>query len=131
MEVELGKEHDIDHWMHLVDRVKENFPGLETKDALDEHRDTVLDFMSKGCAICAKNEEKIVGVLLFSKNPNVLCFLAVDAGYRRHYIAERMVSYMLACMEPKSKVVVTTYREDVSEGVAARASRLDLSVFCQ
>ncbi len=121
MEVELGKEYDIDNWMHLVNRVKENFPGLETKDALDEHRDTVLDFMRKGRAICAKNEEEIVGVLLFSINPNILCFLAVDAEYRRKHIAERMVSYMLTCMDPKSKVVVTTYREGVQEGVAARA----------
>ena len=32
-----------------------------------------------------------------------------------------MVSYMLTCMDPKSKVVVTTYREGVQEGVAARA----------
>ena len=74
MEVELGKECDIDHWMHLVNKVKENFPGLETKDALDEHRDTVLDFMRKGRAICVKNEDEIVGVLLFSINPNILCF---------------------------------------------------------
>ena len=121
VKIELGTEVDIDHWMYLVDKVKGNFPGLETKEALDEHRDTVLDFMSKNCAICAKYGEKIVGVLLFSKNPNILCFLAVDAEYRRQHIAERMVSYMLTCMNSKSEVLVTTYREGVTEGAAARA----------
>ncbi len=31
MEIMLGKESDIDSWMRLVNKVKENFPGLETK----------------------------------------------------------------------------------------------------
>lgn len=68
MIIELGKECDIDNWMYLVNRVKEGFPGLETKEALAEHRDTVLDFMSKQSAICVKSGNKIVGTLLFSKN---------------------------------------------------------------
>lgn len=121
MIIELGKECDIDNWMYLVNRVKEGFPRLETKEALDEHRDTVLDFMSKQSAICAKSGNKIVGTLLFSKNHNMICFLAVDAEYRRQHIAEKMVSYMLTYMDPKRAVVVTTYREGVPEGVAARA----------
>lgn len=78
MKIELGRECDIDNWMNLVDKVKGSFPGLETKENLDEHRDTVLDFMSKQSAICAKIKDKIVGALLFSKEHNMLCFLAVD-----------------------------------------------------
>ena len=31
MEIMLGKESDIDSWMRLVNKVKENFPRLETK----------------------------------------------------------------------------------------------------
>ena len=45
MKIILGNESDIDSWMELVNKVKENSPGLETKEALDEHRDTVLDFI--------------------------------------------------------------------------------------
>lgn len=121
MEIGFGRECDIDNWMQLVDKVKENFPGLETKEALDEHRNTVLDFMSKQGAICAKDKDKIVGILLFAKEENMLCFLAVDGEYRRQHIAEQMVSYMLTCMDAKKEVVVTTYREGVPEGAAARA----------
>ena len=121
MKIELGRECDIDNWMNLVDKVKGNFPGLETKENLDEHRDTVLDFMSKQSAICAKIKDKIVGTLLFSEEHNMLCFLAVDAEYRRQHIAENMVSYMLTFMDPQKEVVVTTYREGVPEGAAARA----------
>lgn len=121
MEIGFGRECDIDSWMQLVNKVKESFPGLETKEALDEHRNTVLDFMSKQSAICAKSKDKIVGTLLFSKEQNMLCFLAVDEEYRRQHIAEQMVSYMLTYMDAKKEVVVTTYREGVPEGAAARA----------
>ena len=83
MEIRLGKENDINSWMSLVNKVKESFPGLETKEALDEHRDTVLDFMRNNSAICARIQNNIVGVLLFSKEKSMLCFLAVDAKYCR------------------------------------------------
>ena len=121
MQIELGRACEIDRWRQLVDQVKENFPGLETQAALEEHRNTVLDFMGQKSAICAKSGDKIVGTLLFSKEHSMLCFLAVDAEYRRQHIAEKMVSRMLARMDPGKEVTVTTYREGVPEGEAARA----------
>lgn len=108
--------------MNLVSKVKDSFPGLETKAALDGHRDTVLDFIRKESAICAKIEDKIVGDLLFSKENNILCFLAVDPAYCRRHIAEQMFRFVLPLMTPGKEIIVMTYREGVSEGVAARAS---------
>ena len=121
MTIELGTRDDIDGWMRLVETVKDAFPGLETQEALDAHRHTVLDFMGRDGAICAKEQGEIVGTLLFSRETNVLCFLAVDAEHRRQHIAEKMVSYMLARMESRCDVSVTTYREGAPEGAAARA----------
>lgn len=121
MEIRIANKCDIDSWMHLVSKVKDSFPGLETKEALDEHRDTVSDFIHEKSAICAGIEDKIVGALLFSKDNNMLCFLAVDPEYRRQHIAEKLVSYMLQILVPKKDVVVTTYREGALEGIAARA----------
>ena len=121
MKIEFGREPDIEMWMNLVNKVKSSFPGLETKAALDEHRQTVLKFMRASSAICAKTEDQIVGVLLFSRDEPMLCFLAVDEQYRRQHIAERMVLHMLSCMNPEKEVIVTTYREEVPEGIAARA----------
>ena len=77
--------------------------------------------MGRDAAICAKIDGRIVGTLLFSRADHMLCFLAVDEAYRRQHIAENMVAYMLALMEPGKDVVVTTYRAGVPEGVAARA----------
>lgn len=121
MTIELGKEKDIDNWMCLVYKVKESFPGLESPEALAEHRNTVLEFMNRDSAICAKVNNRIVGILLFSKEDNILCFLAVDEEYRRHHIAEKMLSYMITFMDSEKEIVVSTYRADAPEGIAARA----------
>lgn len=121
MIIQLGIEQDIDNWMNLVEKVKDSFPGLETKETLNEHRNTVLDFMNRNSAICAKEKGKIVGVLLFSNENNELCFLAVATEHRRQHIAEKMLSYMFTKMDSLKNISVTTYRDGVPEGIAARA----------
>ena len=63
MIIELGTEKDIESWMNLVEKVNDTFPGLETKDALKNHKNTVLEFMNRDSAICAKEQGEIVGVL--------------------------------------------------------------------
>ena len=70
MEVEYGTLRDIDSWMELVKEVRWNFPGLETEEALEDHRQTVLRFMGENRALCMKNGDKVIGVLLFSKTHN-------------------------------------------------------------
>ena len=121
MIIQLGTEQDIDHWMNLVENVRDSFPGLETEEALNEHRNIVLDFMNRNSAICAKEEGKIVGILLFSNENSELCFLAVAAEYRRRHIAEKMLSYMFTKLDSSKDIFVTTYRDGVPEGIAARA----------
>ncbi|MGN1451539.1 MAG: GNAT family N-acetyltransferase [Eubacteriales bacterium] len=112
--------------MALVRTVRSSFPGLETEESLAEHRHTVLDFMEKREAVCAKTNDAIIGVLLFSKEKNALCFLAVDPAYRRRHIAKQMFRFVLPLMTPGKDITVTTYREDVTEGNAARAFYLGL-----
>lgn len=119
--INYGNPNDIDPWMHLVHTVSSSFPGLETEGALTEHRRTVLDFMDRQEAICAKQDGGLVGILLFSRENNMLCFLAVDPIYRRQHIAEKLFRFMLPQMDADEPITVTTYREGVPEGIAARA----------
>ena len=121
MEISLARPCEIDRWMALVDRVKAAFPGLETPEAMAEHRSTVLGFMEINAALCAKINGNIVGVLLFSREDSMLCFLAVDPACRRQHIAEKLVRHMLTFLDANRDVTVTTYREGVPEGRAARA----------
>ena len=45
MEIRLAHKTDIDGWMMLVEQVRDAFPGLETAEAMAEHRATVLNFI--------------------------------------------------------------------------------------
>lgn len=120
MEIRLAQAQDIDAWMALVEQVRNAFPGLETAEAIAEHRATVLRFIAQSPAICAIGADRIVGILLFSKEAGELCFLAVDPAYRRQHIAQRLVSFMLTQMDADQDITVTTYREDDPDGQAAR-----------
>ena len=72
MQLFYGEPEDIENWMELVSQMSWNFPGLETQEKLDEHKATVLKFMGKRQAVCVKDEAKIVGVMLFSRNRNMI-----------------------------------------------------------
>ena len=121
MKVEYGTLQDIESWMQLVQRVRWNFPGLETAAALDDHRKTVLRFMSENRALCAKDAEKVVGVLLLSKKHNMICCLAVAPEYRRNGIASALLEKALAELDCSRDITVTTFRDNDEKGIAPRA----------
>ncbi|MGN1094831.1 MAG: GNAT family N-acetyltransferase [Eubacteriales bacterium] len=116
-----GIEQDIDSWMELVESVSWNFPGLETENALKEHRNTVLKFMKQKRAICVKDEKRIVGVLLFSLKHNMICCLAVANDYRNQGIGSKLLSYSLEKLDRTEPITVSTFREDDEKGTAPRA----------
>ena len=84
IKVEFGRTSDIDSWMRLVRKVSWNFPGLETEQSIDEHKIIVLKFMNDKRALCVKDEQDIVGVLIYSRKRNMICCLAVDPAYRKN-----------------------------------------------
>lgn len=121
MQVHFGQKEDIDQWMKLVMKVSDNFPGLETEEALEEHKKTVLKFMGKEQALCVKDGDKIAGVLLFSRGHNMICCLAVDPDYRRAGIASAMLDKALSELDRTRDITVTTFREGDAKGTAPRA----------
>lgn len=121
MEIGFGLAHDIDMWMELVSKVSWNFPGLETLEAIDEHRNTVIKFMKRKTAICAKENNRIIGVLLFSTKYNMICCMAVDPDYRRKHVASGMFSLMFKIADETRDITVSTFREDDIKGIAPRA----------
>lgn len=78
-----GTPSDIESWMDLVNQVSWNFPGLETQEKIEEHKETVLRFMGKKQALCMKDKNEIAGVILFSRKHNMICCLAVSPQYRK------------------------------------------------
>lgn len=121
LKAEYGNPADIVQWMELVTRVRNNFPGLETETALDEHRQTVLKFMGKEQALCVKVNDQIAGVLLFSRNRNMICCLAVHPEYRRNGVASMLLEKALGEMDRSRDITVSTFREEDEKGTAPRA----------
>lgn len=116
-----GKESDIGSWMELVKSVSRNFPGLETDDSIAEHQKTVLKFMGGRRALCAKDSDKVVGVLLFSKKHNMICCLAVLPEYRNKGIAAALLDTAIKNLDRTKDITVSTFRADDAKGTAPRA----------
>ena len=121
MEVCFGTPADIDRWMNLVRRVSRDFPGLETEEDLEEHKQTVLKFMGKRQALCVKSDDQIQGVLLFSRNRNMICCLAVSPGSRRKGISSKLLETALGEPDRGRDITVSTFREGDEKGTAPRA----------
>ena len=121
MQIRLAGKDDIDRWMRLVERVRTQFPGLETCEAIEAHRRTVLGSMTRQAALCAEEGGDLAGALLFDKAESTLCFLAVNPACRRQRIATALVRRALTLLDADRDVLVTTYCDGVPEGAAARA----------
>ena len=92
-----------------------------TEENLEEHKQTVLKFMNKLQAVCVKDSETIVGVLLFSRNRNMICCLAVDPEYRQQGLASILLRKALAELDRSREITVSTFRENDEKGIAPRA----------
>ena len=121
MEAVWGDSSLIDSWMQLVRKVSRNFPGLDTEESLDEHKQTVLKFMNKRQALCVRSREKVVGVLLFSRSRNMICCLAVDPEHRKQGLASILLKKALNELDRKKEITVSTFRENDDKGIAPRA----------
>ena len=119
--IRLAALKDLPSWMELVRLVRWNFPGLETEELLMGYQETVIKNINRNTAIFAKNNEKVVGVLLFSIKHNMLCCMAVHPNYRKCGIATKMIDLMLTKLPDNCDVVVTTFREEDKKGIAPRA----------
>jgi len=116
-----GAPEDIESWMRLVERIRGNFPGLETREGMDEHKATVLRFMSKRQAICVKSDNEITGVMLFSRGHNMICCLGVSPDYRRRGAASMLMDEALANLDRTREITVSTFREGDEKAHAPRA----------
>ena len=121
MEIRLAQAQDIDGWMALIEQLRAVFPGLETAAAMEEHRAAVLHFIESSAAVCAVQEGRIAGALLFSAQRGELCFLAVDPAFRRRGIGRGLFSFLLSRMEEGRDISLITYPADDPNGQAARA----------
>ncbi|MCO5382300.1 MAG: GNAT family N-acetyltransferase [Methanosarcina barkeri] len=92
MEIRFAQSNDIDGWMKLLELVKENFPGLD----MDEYKKGLSTRILEQGALAAKENDILIGSLLFSRESKELEFLAVHPQYRRLGTATALIRYMFA-----------------------------------
>ena len=109
-----------DSWMQLVRKVSWSFSGLETEQRIDEHKILVLKFMNDKRALRVKNEQDIIGVLLYSRKYNMICCLAVDPAYRKRGIASLLLREALDKLYGDKNITVSTFRENDVKEIAPR-----------
>lgn len=118
--VQYAVPDDLTSWMSLVLLVRDNFPGLDTWEQLEDYRRTVIKNINRQTAICAKQGELVTGVLLFSTNQRLLSCMAVHPQHRRQGIATAMIELMMTAFPPDADIAVTTFREGDDKGIAPR-----------
>ncbi len=111
-------ESDLNEWMRMVCGVKDNFPGLETKEDIVSYEKIVTKNIRRGTAICVKFNNNVVGIMLYSLKSNCISCMAVDPAFRHQGVASIMMDYVLMQMK---NISVTTFRADDKKGIAPRA----------
>jgi len=114
----------LESWMSLAEIVRQDFPGMESDEAMNDFCDTSIQYMKQGGAMYAADGNMIVGALLFQAAEaagHKIRFLAVHPEYRRQNIAQQLLEHMLCRLVKGQDVVVETFREGDKRGGAARA----------
>ena len=77
--------------------------------------------MEKRQALCVISGDQIQGVLLFSRNRNMICCLAVSPEFRRKGIASKLLETAISELDRGRDIIVSTFREGDEKGTAPRA----------
>ena len=68
-----------------------------------------------------KSDDQIQGVLLFSRNRNMICCLAVSPESRRKGIASKLLETAISELDRGRDITISTFCEGDEKGIAPRA----------
>jgi len=116
MEAVFGEKNDFKSWVELVKLVSGNFPGLD----LECYKNILIEKMEKNETIVVKENEKVVGALVFSYTEQEISFLAVHPECRNKGIGLKLIKKVISLFPIGTKLVVITYRAGDEKGRNAR-----------
>ena len=116
MEAVFGEKNDFKSWVELVKLVRGNFTGLD----LECYKNILIEKMEKRETIVVKENEKVVGALVFSYTEQEISFLAVHPEYRNKGIGVELIKKVISLFPIGTKLVVITYRAGDEKGRNAR-----------
>ena len=100
----------------MAQGMKENFPGV----VRSEFELLLKEKIEKGEAIVIRNQDKIAGCILFSRNEKEIEFLAVSPDLRKQGVASRLLITAMSEFPPETELSVVTYRDGDAIGNDAR-----------
>lgn len=113
-------ELDLDSWMEMITLIKDNFPGLDTTEQLNGYKQTVIKNINRQTALCIRENNKVVAILIFSYKAKSLSCMAVDPDFRRAGLASKLVEKMISLFPKDQNISVSTFRENDAKGDAPR-----------
>lgn len=108
---------DQEQILTMMELVKDDFAGYQEKEFLE----ALYQAIDKKEALLEEIKKEIAGLILFSKIDRELSFLAVHPDYRKRGVAKGLILKMARYFKTGDTIHVTTFRENDSKGIAARA----------
>jgi len=90
---------DIPNIMSLVTMMRDEFPGLDSQEGLDEYKESATRMIHQGsCVVCYKADD-LAGVICYSLKRNMINFLMVNPLYQRKGIEKTLMNIVLSDLE--------------------------------
>ena len=110
------EKEDIGQVLSMMEEVKEDFPGYQEAEFLDELEKAI----GNREAILKEEEGKLAGMISFSYEEKELTFLAVRPEFRKCGIGRTLIERVKSCFRSGEGLSVVTFRAGDERGIAAR-----------
>lgn len=100
-------ETDIPAWLELVHQAIDGFPYLKEAEYLKELETCI----QKKQALIIRDDDTVIGAMMFDKQVNCINFLAVHPQYRKCEIAKAFLQRLWYELSIDMPISITTFRE--------------------
>lgn len=106
-DIRLAEKKDVPDWMNLVHLVIDGYPVMDEAEYLSKLEESI----SEGRAIVLRDENRLVGAMVFTYSPGSIEFLGIHPQYRNRGIQKLFLDALLEIYLPGKEISTTTYRK--------------------
>ena len=106
-DIRLAEKKDIPDWMDLMRLVIDGYPVMDEAEYLAKLEESI----SEGRAIVLRDENCLVGAMVFTCSPGSIEFLGIHPQYRNRGLQKLFLDALLEIYLPGQEISTTTYRE--------------------
>lgn len=106
-DIRLAEKKDIPDWMDLMRLVIDGYPVMDEAEYLAKLEESI----SERRAIVLRDENCLVGAMVFTCSPGSIEFLGIHPQYRNRGLQKLFLDALLEIYLPGQEISTTTYRE--------------------